>query len=106
MEQAFGLEDFRITASTMYGRRGPVATASFGGGEEGESQTIALGDDVVYQTSIEAVKPLYTGGAIERTQKVAMAALETRKLSADVVARALDLAARRAVYGEIGRAHV
>lgn len=98
VRQTFGLDDFRVTASAMIGRRGPIATATFPAGEGGENTTIALGDPDIRTGSIDLVKPLYTSGRIERTQQVALKALETRKLSKAVIERALDLSARQVVY--------
>ncbi len=97
LRQTFGLDDFQLTASATYGRRGPVATAGFPGAN-GQVTEVKLGDPDIRQQSLELVKPLYTNGRIERAQTVAMRALETRKLSKAVVERALDLAARQTVY--------
>lgn len=98
LRQTFGLDDFRVSVSATIGRRGPIASATFPGGEDGEETVISLGDADIRTGAVNAVKPLYTSGRIERTQQVALKALETRKLSRAVIERALDLAARQLVY--------
>ena len=103
--KAFGLDDFRLTASAMYGLRGPIASFTLPGSGD-TSTTIKMGDKNIRQEQLQLVKPLYTHKKIERVQDVALRSLETRKLSKAVVERALDLAARQTAYGVLRAAQM
>ncbi|MEN6345264.1 MAG: TolC family protein, partial [Armatimonadia bacterium] len=94
VRKAFGLDDFQLTASATYGRRGPIASVSLG-----EGKSMSLGSADIATEQLQLVKPIYSGKRIERAQDLAVRSLELTKLSSDVTARALDLTAREVAYG-------
>lgn len=94
VRKAFGLDDFQLTASATFGRKGPISTVDLG-----EGKSMSLGSADIATEQLQLVKPLYSGKQIERAQDLAMRSLELTRLSADVTARALDLTAREVAYG-------
>lgn len=100
VRQAFGLEDFTVTAGATLGRRGPIATVEFSNGEGG-TQSIEMGSPDVRTVTLSLSKPLYTSGRLERAQEVAQIGAELQASSGQIVRHALDLSARAAVYNTL-----
>ena len=99
LQEARAGDALRVNVSASAIRMGPVTTVTLPGPEDEEPMSFDVTPDQMWQATVSANKPLYTGGRVGLSEQMARAGIDAAEHGTDVARLSISQGARGAVYG-------
>ncbi|MGI5818313.1 MAG: TolC family protein [Armatimonadota bacterium] len=99
LQQAGAADGIQVGVSASAVRMGPVTTVTLPGGEDEEPVSFDVTPDQMYQATVSARKPLYTGGRVGLGERIAREGIDAARSGTEAARLSVAQAARSASYG-------